>query len=91
MTLHIVSKSPFASNALRDCLSAFADGDTLLLIEDGVYALQGNQWEAVGPVYCLEADAQARGIPMRPGVQALDESGWVDLCTRHNPIVSWFQ
>ncbi|SDZ83112.1 sulfurtransferase complex subunit TusB [Microbulbifer marinus] len=93
MTLHIVSKSPFSSTALSDCLDAFGDGDALLLIEDGVYALSGRMAEqpAVKPVYCLAADAAARGLQIPASVTAVDDAGWVALCTEHNPIVSWFK
>ncbi|MFC6631776.1 sulfurtransferase complex subunit TusB [Microbulbifer taiwanensis] len=93
MTLHIVNKSPYSSRALADCFASFADGDALLLIEDGVYALTGFIADniAVAPVYCLEADVRARGLQMPKGIQSLDDTGWVKLCTEHNPIVSWFQ
>lgn len=90
MTLHIVSKSPYSSNALADCLDSFAKGDALLLIEDGVYALKGRIPES-GPVYCLRADADARGLAVPERVSAIDDAGWVELCARHNPIVSWFK
>ena len=93
MTLHIVSKSPYNSTALGDCIAAFGEGDALLLIEDGVYALSGYMPEdiAVGPVYCLEADVRARGLQVPENFQAIDDAGWVSLCTEHNPIVSWFK
>lgn len=93
MTLHIVSKSPFSSNALADCIGTFAEGDALLLIEDGVFALSGRMPEniAVSPVYCLKADAEARGLPVPKSIQAIDDARWVELCTQHNPIVSWFK
>ncbi|SDK15065.1 sulfurtransferase complex subunit TusB [Microbulbifer yueqingensis] len=93
MSLHIVSKSPFSSTALADCLAAFSEGDALLLIEDGVYALSGRMSEspAVRPVYCLESDARARGLEIPGAVEAIDDARWVALCTEHNPIVSWFK
>ncbi|SHE66265.1 tRNA 2-thiouridine synthesizing protein B [Microbulbifer donghaiensis] len=93
MSLHIVSKSPFSSTALSDCLDAFAEGDALLLIEDGVYALSGRMSErpAVQPVYCLAADAAARGLQIPDSVTAVDDAGWVALCAEHNPVVSWFK
>ncbi|WP_323844467.1 sulfurtransferase complex subunit TusB [Microbulbifer magnicolonia] len=92
MTLHIVSKSPYSSNALADCIGTFAEGDALLLIEDGVYALSGRMPEgiAVSPVYCLRADVEARGLTVPASIQAIDDGRWVQLCLEHNPIVSWF-
>lgn len=97
MTLHVVSKSPFSSSALRDCLQCFSEGDVLLLIEDGVYALRHDALQALqnSAIYCLEADAAARGqqelTAIISGVKMIDDSGWVNLCTEHNPIVSWFR
>ncbi|MGL6162099.1 sulfurtransferase complex subunit TusB [Microbulbifer sp.] len=93
MTLHIVSKSPYSSSALTDCIGSFAEGDALLLIEDGVYALSGPASEkiAVSPVYCLEADTDARGLSIPENIQAIDDARWVSLCTEHNPVVSWFK
>lgn len=93
MTLHIVSRSPFSSNALADCIGTFSDGDALLLIEDGTYAASGFMPEniAVGPVYCLKADADARGLQVPETFQAIDDARWVSLCVEHKPIVSWFK
>ncbi|GAA5442583.1 protein TusB [Microbulbifer sp. NBRC 101763] len=97
MTLHLVSKSPFSSSALRDCLQSFAEGDALLLIEDGVYALRHDALQTLqnSAVYCLEADAAARGqrelAAIVSGIKMIDDAGWVKLCTQHNPIVSWFR
>ncbi|QKX18378.1 sulfurtransferase complex subunit TusB [Microbulbifer sp. YPW1] len=93
MTLHIVSQSPFSGSALNDCLAAFTDGDALLLIEDAVYAANGPTLTQLKgkSVYCLQPDAVARGIPVDPAIEAIDETRWVSLCTEHNPIVSWFR
>lgn len=89
MTLHIVNRSPYSANALIDCLASFAEGDALLLIEDGVYAL-GTEI-AAKTIYCLEVDAQARGLQIPENVEAIDDARWVELCTQHKPIVSWFK
>ncbi|WP_444931372.1 sulfurtransferase complex subunit TusB [Microbulbifer sp. SSSA002] len=97
MTLHIVSKSPYTSSALKECLGAFAQGDALLLIEDGAYALRHPTLARVqnAPVYCLEADAAARGQQQPAAaidsVEMIDDARWVQLCTEHQPIVSWFR
>lgn len=93
MTLHIVNQSPHAGNALNDCLQAFHEGDLLLLIEDGVYAAYGTTLSRLPKqaAFCLSADAEARGIEVDPSITAIDEARWVDLCTQHNPIVSWFR
>ena len=44
--LHIVNKSPLEKNALDSCLTHAQAGSTILLIEDGVYAVtKGNKVE----------------------------------------------
>lgn len=97
MTLHIVNQSPFSSNALQDCLENFAQGDALLLIEDGVYALQGDFFRAIpgARIYCLQVDTAARAqqatASAKPNVEVINDVRWVQLCTQHNPIVSWFR
>ncbi|MBN8431463.1 sulfurtransferase complex subunit TusB [Microbulbifer salipaludis] len=91
MTLHIVSQSPHAGSALRDCLDAFAEGDAVLLIEDGVYGATGQHGLPEKNTYCLSADAAARGVTIAGTIQAVDEAHWVSLCTEHTPIVSWFK
>ncbi|MCK7596919.1 sulfurtransferase complex subunit TusB [Microbulbifer sp. CAU 1566] len=93
MTLHIVNQSPFAGNALQDCLSTAIDGDRLLLIEDAVYAAHDPALaqRMSGAVYCLKSDAIARGVSVDPAIQTVDEAQWVNLCTQNNPIVSWFR
>ncbi|MFA0812588.1 sulfurtransferase complex subunit TusB [Microbulbifer epialgicus] len=97
MTLHLVSKSPFSSSALCDCIKCFAEGDVLLLIEDGVYALRHGALQKLqnSAIYCLEADAKARGqqelTAIVSGVTMIDDAGWVKLCTQNTPIVSWFR
>lgn len=93
MTLHIVNQSPHAGSALQDCLAAFAEGDVLLLIEDGVYAAQQALCSPLPAenTFVLDADAKARGIAVSPVLQTIDEKRWVALCVEHTPIVSWFR
>ena len=91
MTLHIVNQSPHSNTALGDCLQAYVEGDALLLIEDGVYAATGQHDLPESNVYCLKADAEARGISIKSPIEGIDEVRWVSLCTEHNPIVSWFK
>ncbi|WP_237065129.1 sulfurtransferase complex subunit TusB [Microbulbifer guangxiensis] len=92
MTLHIVNQSPYRTSALRDCLDAMADGDALLLIEDGVYAAGAPTGIAPIPAgtYCLQADAVARGITPAKSITLIDDERWIALCVEHTPIVSWF-
>lgn len=92
MTLHIVNRSPYRSSALRDCLNAMAEGDALLLIEDGVYAAAASAQAGTMPAetYCLGADADARGVPVSDAIARIDDARWVALCVEHTPVVSWF-
>ena len=93
--LHIVSKSPFAHSALTDCLRACGSG-TLLLIEDAVYATAiGNEWltplrNSQCKLFVLREDCAARGITADARIEAIDYAGFVLLCCRHTPIVSWY-
>jgi len=96
-TLHIVSKSPFASSALADCLRVCGEA-TILLIEDGVNAaIADNKW--IEPlkregltVYVLQADCEARGLSQRIDSEftLTDYAGFVRLCCEHTPVISWY-
>lgn len=96
-TLHTVNKSPLSSTALADCLRAASQGDGLLLIEDGVYAvtstdaLQQIQQHGI-ELWTLIPDLQARGLlPRLPEtVEAVDDAGFVALCCRHDKVCSWY-
>ena len=84
--LHIVNKA----DALADCLPLVADGDALLLIEDGVYAA----CTAIGiraPCHALADDLRARGLMDRveSSIESVSYDGFVDLVERHQPIVTW--
>jgi len=82
--LHIVNRPC----ALASCLEVAADADTILLIEDGVYAA------AVTPgrtMRALRDDVLARGLAERlaADVELADYDDFVGLVERHQPIVSW--
>jgi tRNA 2-thiouridine synthesizing protein B len=94
--LHMVNKSPYERDALATCVGYCRDGDTVLLIEDGVYAaiatgkaaanLQGLKVAALGP------DLNARGIgedKLIEGIQIVDYAGFVDLVTTTDRVQSW--
>ncbi|MBX3707408.1 MAG: sulfurtransferase complex subunit TusB [Pseudomonadales bacterium] len=75
---------------LDSCLALAGATDTVLLIEDGVYAaVTPRAWS--GRLIALEPDVRARGLAARlaPGVTLVDDAGFVELTVAHSPVVSW--
>ena len=97
--LHTVNKSPFDRNSLDSCLNHAKDGSSVLLFEDGIYAVlkgsaaSGKLEKASGiSVYALGPDLKARGIgedQIIEGVKVVDYGDFVDLVTRHDNVQSW--
>ena len=92
--LHIVNKSPFETNTLESCLSTAGSGNSVLLIEDGVYASLSSriaETQSDFTYYALESDLQARGLVDRvpEGVKVIDFGGFVDLVADHDRVQSW--
>jgi tRNA 2-thiouridine synthesizing protein B len=93
-TLHIVTKSPFRTDALQRCLSLVAPGDSILLIEDGVLAanlptladsLAGQNVDC----YALSDDLAARGVSIaETGIRLVDAAGFVKLVCEHRNSLS---
>lgn len=97
--LHTVNKSPFERNSFDSCLSHAKAGSSVLLFEDGIYAvIKGSaasgkiQGASNISVYALGPDLKARGIgenQIIEGVTVVDYGGFVDLVTRHDSVQSW--
>ena len=98
--LHIVNKSPFDRNSLDSCMRLASAGSAILLIEDGVYAVQKKssaaarvqQAMANHPVYALQPDLQARGVThdsIIDGIELVDYDGFVKLTTEYDKTQSW--
>ena len=98
--LHIVNKSPYDRNSLDTCLRLARPESAILLIEDGVYAVQKNaaaseqvqQALDQHQVYALQPDIQARGLNpdnMIDGISLVDYDGFVKLTTEHDKLQSW--
>lgn len=93
-TLHIVNKSPFRTDALQRCLMLTAPGDSIMLIEDGVLAvnlatladsLSGRNIKC----FALSDDITARGVNVTDtGVRSVDAAGFVTLVCEHRNSVS---
>ena len=97
--LHTVNKSPSERNTLDSCLSHAKAGSSVLLFEDGIYAVvkgsaaSGRLQKSSGvSIYALGPDLKARGIgedKIIDGVTVVDYGGFVDLVTRHDNVQSW--
>jgi tRNA 2-thiouridine synthesizing protein B len=100
MTLHTYNKSLEAGEArLHNCLRMLSSGDSLLLIEDGVYL--ATQLHADMPLrallpagvtlYALAPDLVARGISVKipPDFSHIDYAEFVQLCLAHPRVVNW--
>jgi len=99
-TLHTVNKSPFATQSLLSCINHAADGDAILLIEDGVYGAAAGTGVAdvvagrTGSIrfYVLGPDLEARGIAatrLLEGVEVVDYAGFVGLAAEHDRAQAW--
>lgn len=91
-TLHTVNKS---GQPMALCLRAVAAGDSVLLIEDGVYELfsSGKKIEALPnncSLYVLDVDARARGVSLPEHIKAIGYDDFVALSVDHDNVLSWF-
>ncbi len=97
-SLHFVSTSPFTSSALADCLRVVNDNDCVILIENGVWAINGDQtWQRQlltlcdhHHVYVLAEDAALRGIHVLPPFELIDYERMVAVTCEHTRSISWF-
>ena len=98
--LHIINKSPYDRNSLDTCLRLAKADSAILLIEDGIYAVQKNaaasdkMQQALGnhQIYALQPDLEARGINpenMIDGISLVDYDGFVKLTTDYDKLQSW--
>ena len=97
--LHIVNKSPFATNTLDTCLRMAQAGHAVLLIEDAVYAAtQGSavtermrQAASKLKLFVLQPDLDARGMTakLQDGITPVDYAGFVDLVEKYPASQSW--
>ncbi|MGF1685364.1 sulfurtransferase complex subunit TusB [Photobacterium japonica] len=95
--LHILTRSPFHSSALAQCVSLVAENDAVLLIQDAVLASlsQNEALTALSArgveIYLLEPDLVARGLSIIPGgeLQCVDYKGFVALTLAHETQLKW--
>lgn len=89
--LHILK----SQQAILDAALVVSEGDTLLLIEEAVYAANPQhqsfpQLKGLS-VFALQADLEARGISGRvsPSIEVLDYLGFVDLTAQNDKSITW--
>ena len=94
--LHVVNKSPYDARSLDTASSIMKSGDSLLLIEDGVYGAVKNGKAASllsgCKVLVLGPDLSARGITedkLIDGAEVIDYAGFVDLVEANDKVQSW--
>lgn len=95
--LHIISTSPFHTQALQRCLRYISPDDEILLIQDAVFAgIEKNIWcEAIKKsgvkIYLLEADLIARGLLLKADIscKTIDYKGFVLLTVKHETQMKW--
>ncbi len=96
MVLHTLNRSSFGFD-LAGLLRAAVPGDTLLLLEDGVYAALDDATlarfrDAGLTPKLLQADAAARGIDTKvpADVESVTYAGFVQLVCDTDKTVAWF-
>ena len=94
--LHIVNKSPYEKNSVTMAVGYAKDGDTVLLIEDAVYAAvkAGSASAQLNglDVSVLGSDLAARGVAedkLADGINIVDYAGFVDLVDSKDSVQSW--
>lgn len=102
LTLHTLNKTAQESTINLKLSQTIQDGDSVILIEDGVYQCLGLfientqrnylTWpQQAKNIYALEADASARGIPLSiEGVIFITYEKFVELSLAHRKVVSWY-
>lgn len=96
MILHTVKSSPFSSLALKDCLKLLNKSDSLLLINDAVYAVNALvdcqpellKLHEERRLFILKEDLQARGVVAEYGC-VIDYSDFVNLTIKCKSQLAW--
>ena len=97
MILHTLNQT--TEPLFNTCLNTITPGDSLLLIENGVYIgiEQSHSTQRLAALknihlYALKPDCEALGICalLFPNIQLIDYPGFVKLCTEHKQVISWY-
>ena len=94
MILHLINHSPFTHTGLTEATPLIESGDTVLFVDDGVYAvLQQEPLRELHKRSCritfLEEDLHQRGLPVA-GVEAITMATFVELAFTAKNTVSWY-
>lgn len=99
-TLHVLRHSPTGNASLASCMRVLASKESLLLIEDAVYALLPGS-AALNSIsllpgdihlYVLQADLLARGLALDDLPARVEPVGYdcmVELSAQSGKVVSW--
>ncbi len=95
--LHTVTRSPFQSQSLTQCLRYASAGDEILLLEDAVIAglaenINLDSIKKIGVrIYLLQADVLARGLLDKcdKNLDLIDYKGFVLLTVKHDKHMRW--
>lgn len=93
-TLHTLNRSPANIQLFEQLINTIRPGDTLLLLEDGVYyCLQNKLNRKIQDiqVYALKDDVHARGIPIEQSdVVLASYEDFVNLSCENDKLVNWY-
>ncbi|UJF19199.1 sulfurtransferase complex subunit TusB [Vibrio sp. SS-MA-C1-2] len=95
--LHLIKKSPFQSQLVKQCLQYSSNQDAILLYQDGIYAgLSGSECATLLKnsnleIYILTPDLEARGLEdkIEQSFKRVDYKGFVGLTARFDKTVTW--
>ncbi|GGO69264.1 sulfurtransferase complex subunit TusB [Bowmanella pacifica] len=95
MILHLLRASPFSDQSLCQCLGRVTEQDGIVLMQDAVYALRGqeqawyNPMTSVSSLYALKEDIEARGISAPEQVHVIGYPELVTLTLKFDNVISW--
>jgi sulfur relay protein TusB/DsrH len=93
--LHLIQKSPFQTQCLAECLKIASADDVFLLMLDGIYALQNNEFIShFKNILILEPDLNARGLSLNESIhkhiKTINYSDFVIATESHDKVISWY-
>jgi tRNA 2-thiouridine synthesizing protein B len=98
--LHILRHSPTSNTSMASCLRVLVSKQSVLLIEDAVYALLPGSAALKSisllpgevRLHVLEADMRARGLALDDLPERIEPIGYdrmVELCAQSSKVLSW--